>query len=267
MSHSQNGGEAIVAGRAIWKGFIHFGDTSVPVKLHTAVRENRLQFHLLHKRDRVRLQQQMICAHEKVPVPPAEQVRGFEVEEGTFILVDDAELAEIEPEASREIQVHEFVQTASIDPIFMERTYYLEPDMASKGYNALAVLLQEMDINGICTWAMRKRSYFGALQSTGKALRLKTLRYADEVIPVASLNLQKFTVSAKELNIGSELINHLTVPFQPEKFVNEHQKKLQELIDKKARGEKIALLPPKPMKSTAPNKLLEALEASLKKVA
>ena len=256
-----------MAGRAIWKGFIHFGDTSVPVKLHTAVKENRLQFHLLHKRDRVRLQQQMICAHEKVPVPSAEQVRGFEVEEGKYVLVDPAELEEIEPAASREIQVHEFVKTAQIDPIFMERTYYLEPDMVLKGYNALAELLHEMALNGICTWTMRKRSYFGALQSSGKTLHLKTLRYADEVIPVASLNLQKFTLSEKELNIGRELINHLTVPFQPEKFINEHQQKLQDLIDKKARGEKIVLLPPKPMKSTAPNKLLEALEASLKKVA
>lgn len=256
-----------MAGRALWKGFIHFGDTSIPVKLHAAVRENRLQFHLLHKRDRVRLQQQMICAYEKVPVPLAEQVRGFEVEAGKYILVDPAELEEIEPEASREIQVHEFVKAANLDPIFMERTYYLEPDLVFKGYNALVELLQEMQINGICTWTMRKRSYFGALQSNGKTLHLKTLRYADEVIPVSSLNLQKFTVSEKELSIGSELISHLTVPFHPEKFANEHQKKLQELIDKKARGEKIALLPPKLMKSTEPNKLLEALEASLKKVA
>jgi DNA end-binding protein Ku len=256
-----------VAGRALWKGFIHFGDASVPVKLHTAVRENRLQFHLLHKRDRVRLQQQMVCAYEKVPVPPEEQVRGFEMEEGRYILVDPAELEELEPEKSRRIEVHEFVKTAEIDPILMERTYYLEPDMVFKGYNALAELLREMQINGICTWTMRKRSYFGALQSSGRTLRLMTLRYADEVIPVASLNLQKFSVSEKELSVGIELINHLTAAFQPEKFENEHQKKLQNLIDKKARGEKIALLPPKPMKSTAPNKLLEALEASLRKVA
>jgi DNA end-binding protein Ku len=256
-----------MAGRAIWKGFIHFGDTSVPVKLHTAVKENRMQFHLLHKRDRVRLQQQMICAYEKVPVPTEEQVKGFEVEEGRFILVDPAELEEIEPEKSRMIEVHEFVKTAQIDPILMERTYYLEPDLVFKGYNALIELLREMDINGICTWTMRKRSYLGALQSSGKTLRLQTLRYADEVIPVTALNLQQFSLSEKELSVGSELINHLTVPFQPEKFANEHQQKLQNLIDKKARGEKIALLPPKPMKSTAPNKLLEALEASLKKVA
>ena len=122
-------------------------------------------------------------------------------------------------------------------------------------------------MQGICTWTMRKRSYLGALQAARKILRLQTLRYADEVIAVQSLDLQEFALSEKELEIGSELINHLTVPFQPQKFANEHQQKLQDLIDKKARGEKMVLLRPRRMKATAPDNLLQALEASLKKVA
>ncbi|HLD29088.1 MAG TPA: hypothetical protein VJC03_02015, partial [bacterium] len=111
------------------------------------------------------------------------------------------------------------------------------------------------------------RSYLGALQASGKLLRLNTLRYADEVIPVKSLDLQKFSLSEKELKIGRDLINQLTVPFQPEKFENQHQRKLQNLIERKARGEKIALMRPRRLKPTAPDKLLQALEASLKKVA
>ena len=71
-----------MAGSTIWKGIIHFGDTDVPVKLHTAVREERIQFHLLHKHDQVRLRQQMVCAYEKQPVPAEEQSKGFEVEDG-----------------------------------------------------------------------------------------------------------------------------------------------------------------------------------------
>jgi DNA end-binding protein Ku len=256
-----------VAGRTIWQGYIHFGDTDVPVKLHTAVKEDRIQFHLLHKRDRMKLHQQMICAYEKVPVPLEEQAKGFELEDRKYILVDPAELDQTEPESSRMIEVHEFVKTAQIDPIFLERVYYLEPDSLFKGYKALVEALQEVEVEGICTWTMRRRSYLGALQASGKILRLNTLRYADEVIPVKSLGLQKFSLSEKELKIGSDLINQLTVPFQPQKFENEHQKKLQNLIDKKARGEKIAILRPRPMKRTAPNKLLQALEASLKKVA
>ncbi len=256
-----------MAGGTIWKGYLHFGELEVPVKLHTAVKENRMQFHLLHKRDRAKLHQQMICAYEKVPVPLEEQVKGFELEDSKYLLVDPLELEQTEPESSRMIEVHEFVKTAEIDPIFLERVYYLEPDAALKGYNALVGALQEMEVAGICTWTMRKRVYFGALQASGKLLRLNTLRYADEVISVKSLELQNFSLSEKELQIGSDLINQLTVPFQPEKFANEHQKKLQNLIEKKARGEKIAILRPRPMKRTAPDKLLEALEASLKKVA
>jgi DNA end-binding protein Ku len=256
-----------VAGRTIWKGYIHFGNTDVSVKLHTAVKEDRIQFHLLHQRDRVRLHQQMICAYEKVTVPLEEQAKGFELEDGKYILVDPLEIEQTEPESSRMIEVHEFVETEQIDPIFLERVYYLEPDTALKGYKALVEALKEMEVTGICTWTMRKRSYLGALQATGKTLRLNTLRYADEVIPVKSLELQKFSLSEKELKIGSDLINQLTVPFQPQKFANEHQEKLQNLIDRKARGEKIVLLRPRRLKPTAPDKLLQALEASLKKVA
>ncbi len=256
-----------MADRTVWKGVIHFGDTDVPVNLHTAVKEIRIQFHLVHKHDQVKLQQQMVCAYEKVPVPPAEQTKGFELEEGKYILVDPGELEETEPQSSRMIEVHEFVKTAQIDPIFLEKLYYLEPDGSAKVYQALAEALTETAAAGICTWTMRKRSYLGALQARGKRLRLNTLRYADEVIPVASLDLQKFALSEKELKIGGDLIQQLTVPFEPEKFTNEHQQKLQALLDKKARGEKIAFLRPRRLKATAPDKLLEALEASLKKVA
>ena len=81
-----------MTGGKIWTGYIHFRETNVPVKLHPVVKENRIQFHFLHRRDQVRLLQQMICAHEKVPVPTEEQAKGFELEEGKYLLVDPAEL-------------------------------------------------------------------------------------------------------------------------------------------------------------------------------
>ncbi len=191
-----------MAGKVIWKGTIHFGGFDVPVKLHTAVKEERIQFHLLHKRDHIKLKQQMVCAYENVPVPAEEQVRGLELEEGKYLLVDPAELEQAEPEESRIIDVHEFVKTEQIDPVFLERVYSLEPDDHAKRYNAFAAALREMDMAGICTWTMRKRSYLGALQMRGKILRLNTLRYADEVISVKSLELQEIPLAEKELKIG-----------------------------------------------------------------
>jgi DNA end-binding protein Ku len=259
-----------MAGATIWKGYIHFGDVDVPVKLHTAVKEERIQFHLLHQRDQVRLRQQMVCAYEKQPVPAEQQSKAFEVEDGKYLIVDPAELEQTAPESSRMIEVHEFVKTGQIDPIFLDRLYYLEPDIQDiqgKGYNTLVKALKELDVAGICTWNMRKRSYFGALQARGKMLRLNTLRYADEVISVGSLELQDVSLSEKELKIGSELIEKMAAPFEPQKFENEHQKKLQEMIEKKARGEKIAVLVPRRLKPTESDRLLQVLEASLKKAA
>jgi DNA end-binding protein Ku len=259
-----------MAGSTIWKGTIHFGDTDVPVKLHTAVKEERIQFHLLHKRDQVRLRQEMVCPYEKQPVPAEEQSKGFEVEDGKYIIVDPEELQQTAPESSRMIEVHEFVKTEQIDPIFLDRVYYLEPDnqeIHGRGYNALVRALKEMEVTGICTWTMRKRSYLGALQARAGVLRLNTMRYEDEVIPVQSLQLPDVPLSEKELKIGSELIEKLAAPFEPQKFENEHQKKLQEMIDKKARGEKIAVLVPRRLKPTESDQLLQVLEASLKKAA
>lgn len=256
-----------MAGRAIWKGSIHFSGIDLPVKLHTAVREERIAFHLLHKRDRVKLKQQMICAHEKVPVSAAEQARGFELAEGKYLLVDPEELDRTEPEESRTVEVHEFVKSGQIDPAYVERVYRLEPESPGKGFDALIAAMAEMEVEGVCTWTMRKRSYLGALQVRGRTLRLKTLRHADEMIPVAALDLPDIPLSEKELKIGEELIKQLSAPFQPQKFENKHQQKLRLLIDHKARGEKIVLLRPRRLKPTASDKLLQALEASLQKVA
>lgn len=251
----------------LWIGSIQFGDIAVPVKLHTAVSQNRVQFHLLHKTDRVKLRQQMICKFDKALVPSEEQAKGFLVEERKYVLIDPEELEQINPESSRIIDVHEFVKTGNIDPVFIEHVYFLEPDSSNKSYSALAAALKDMDAQGICTWVMRKRAHFGAIESTGNTLRLNVLRYTDEIIQVKSLGLESFELSEKEVSIGSELINKLTVKFNPEKYGNEHQKKLKDMIEKKALGRKIALFTPKHLKPTASGKLLEALEKSLKKVA
>ena len=254
-------------GGTIWKGIIHFGGTDVPVKLHSAVREERIQFHLLHQRDQARVRQQMICALEKRPVPAEEQSKGFEVEKGKYILVDPEELEQAAPEKDRMIEVHEFVRSAKIDPLFLGRVYYLEPDVQAKGYAAFAAALRELEVSGICTWTMRKRSYLGALQAAGNVIRLSTLRYADEVVAVESLDLQDVPLSEKELKIGSDLIAQMTVPFEPQKYENEHEKKLQQMIEKKARGEAIVVKPPRRLMPTEPDNLLQVLEASLKKAA
>lgn len=259
-----------MAGAAVWKGYIRFGETSVGVKLHAAVSEERVQFHLLHSRDTVRLRQQMVCSYDQQPVPPDEQIKGFEVAEGKYVLLDPAELERTEPENDRAIEVREFVRTAEIAPVFLGRVYDLEADdpaMQGRGYRALAAALRELAIAAICTWTMRKRSYVGALHEHGDVLRLSILRYADEVVAASSLGLQDAPVSEREVAIGLELIAKMTAGFDPGRLRDEHQEKLREMIMKKARGEKLALVAPLLLRPTEPEDLLQTLAASLKKAA
>jgi DNA end-binding protein Ku len=256
-----------MTGATVWRGSIHFGETNVAVKLHTAVSSERISFHLLHAKDHARLRQQMICALERKPVAAEEQSKGFEVEKGKFIIIHPDELEQIAPESSRLIEVREFVRTAAIDPIFLDRVYYLEPELKGEGYAALVGAMEALDVVAICSWTMRKRSYLGAVQAAGTTLRLSTLRYADEVVAVESLELQDVPLTEKELAIGTELVEKLSVPFEPKKFTDEHQKRLLEMISKKAKGEKITVLAPKRLTPTESGKLVQALEASLKQAA
>ena len=254
-------------GHAIWNGNVTFGSFALPVKLHPAVRENRIQFHFLHRRDLVKLKRQMVCALEGAPVPVEDQARGFELEDGKYILVDPTDLERADPEASRSIEVHEFVPAAQIDPVYLDHSYYLEPDPHAEGYHALVAALGEMGLAGVCTWTMRKRSYVGALRAGGETLRLHTLRHAGEVVTSAATEVPAAPLSARELKVGIELVNHMAGRFQPEKFADRHQELLRKLIDQKARGRKVSVRRPKRLAPTAPSRLLAVLEAGLKRVA
>lgn len=254
-----------MAGRAIWKGSVSFGGISVPVRLSPAVREERMRFHLLHRADGVRLTQVMVCGFDHRTVPPEEQAKGFEVEEGKFLLIDPEELEAVADTGSRAIEVRQFAPASGIDPVHLDHPYNLEPDGPLGGYAELAELLGELGVAGICGWTMRGKGYFGALTARGGALRLTTLRHSDEVIGVQSLELPEIPVTEREVSIGLDLIGRLAAPFEPGKYVDEHQERLRGLIERKARGEKVAHLRPRTPKPTPPDKLLEALEASLRK--
>ena len=254
-------------GHAIWNGSIIFNSVAVPVKLHPAFREDRIQFHLLHRLDLVRLKRQMVCALDGSEVPAEDQARGFELEGGRYILVDPSDLEKAEPRQNRTIRVHEFVRAVEIDPVFLENGYYLEPDPHDTGYGALVTALAELRLAGICTWAMRRRAYVGALQAGGKSLRLNVLRYAGEVVPAARLKLPFAPLSPRELKVGAELVNHMAGRFEPQKFEDKHQERLRQMIDRKARGQKVSVRNPKQVRPTTPSTLLKVLEAGLKKVA
>ena len=149
--------------RAIWQGNLLVQKHKIAVKLYSAVSDRQIHFHLLHAKDRTRLQQRMVDAQTKKPVALDDARKAFEAEGGLFIAVTPEEIEQSAPSAGREIRVGQFVPDQSIEPQFFDRPYYLGPaDGSEKDYFALAQALENSKRTGIASWVMRKHPYVGA---------------------------------------------------------------------------------------------------------
>ncbi len=250
-------------GRAIFKGIIRMGGRDVPVKLFTAIREERVRFHLLDEEDEQPLVQRMYCSKEDEPVDPEERVRGYEISRGQYVILEPEELKEAKPDTDRILDVLHFLDEKGIDPRFHDRTYYLAPDGQENQYALLARALRKTGRVAVCQWAMRGRSYLGIVKARERLLLLTTLRFAHEVVPAESLDLDHPEVKKKELKMARDLINELTSEFDPSRYRNDHQQRILRLIEQKATGEEPEKRKPKGKEPTRPSELHEKLQASL----
>ena len=176
-----------MAARAIWKGELKLNSTKVPVKLYSAVVDKTVHFHILEERTQSRVKQHMVNPETNEEVPNEEIQKGYQVEPGTFVILDEEELQKLEPEASREIEITQFVPPAEIPPEYFDRPYYLGPDGDESAYFALAEALQNKEREGVARWVMRKQPYVGALRAEDNHLMLFTLRNAEEVLSAKDL--------------------------------------------------------------------------------
>src|SRR5215470_11241652 len=173
--------------RAIWKGDLKLNSSKVPVKLYSAVQDQTVRFHILDVKSKHRVKQHMVNAESGSEVPTAEIQKGLEVEPGTFVILDEKELAALEPEASREIKIEQFVPPTEIPPEYYDRPYYLGPDGDSEAYFALAEGLKNKEREAVVRWVMRKQLYVGAIRTADDYLVLYTLRNAEDVLSAKDL--------------------------------------------------------------------------------
>ncbi len=255
-----------MAGRALWKGIVTFGPVTVPVKLYTAVRADRVDFHLLHDADRVRLEQRMICPLDGEAVGREHTVKGVPVEADRYVVVDPSELEALEPESARTIEVLRFVKAAAIDPRYYDRPYFLGPDgdEAAAKYAALSESLSATGTVGVCRWVMRKRSFLGGLKCCAGALCLITMRWAGEVVAADTLPVPEAEVSDREMQTARYLMDTLAADFKPEDYKNTFADEVRELVARKARGEAVPARKARAPRATGDDTLLRTLEASLK---
>jgi DNA end-binding protein Ku len=223
--------------RPIWKGSVAFGLVNVPVKLYSATEDHDIPLHQVHDADggRIRYQRRCeVCGR----VIAYEHIDRAYAEDETTVVLSDAELAALPAERSHEIAVVEFVPSAQIDPVFFDRSYYLEPDSAStKAYVLLRRTLEATELTAIVRFALRQKVHLGALRVRGKALLLQSLLWEDEIRDASFPALSKrVPIARQELEMSSALVSSFASDFDPGQFRDDYQEQLRTLIDAKLRA-------------------------------
>src|SRR5262245_48513385 len=187
--------------RAIWKGSLNFGLVNVPVELHTAVRDHRPRFHLLHKTDRSRVEYQRVCAKEGKVVDWNDLVKGYEYEKNHFVVLTREDLAKAALQRSRRIDILDFVKAEEIDDRFFETSYYRPPPSGSeRAYNVLREALHKAEKVGVGRVMLRDVQHLAAIYAVGDTLALTTMRFADELVDPKTLQVPSLKVDTREIN-------------------------------------------------------------------
>lgn len=253
--------------RAIWSGSISFGLVNIPIKLYTAVSRKSVSFNQLDARTGARVKYQRVSAADGSEVPYDQIVKGYELSSGHYVTVTEEELAALDPEASRTIDIEEFVDLVDIDPLFYDAAYYVAPDKATvKPYALLVRAMEDSGKVAIARFVMRTKQYLAALRPQDGKLVLSTMVYADEVVEPADIGeiaaLESVELSDRELAMARQLVESLSDEFQPDKYRDTHRDQVLDLIERKAAGEEVVEMAPA---AEAPKvvDLMAALEASV----
>ena len=220
--------------RAIWTGAITFGLVNVPVKAYSATENHDVSFHQVHDADggRIRYERRCEVCGEKVEYKDID--KAYESGDDTVIVTDDD--FEALPESDNdEIEVVQFVPTEQIDPIMLDRTYYLEPAAKSpKSYLLLRQALEDSDRTAVVTYSLRQKTRLGVLRVRGKVLVLQGMLWADEVRSFDFKGVKsKAKISSKEKELAGALVEQFASDFTPEEFEDDYQVELRKLIDAK----------------------------------
>jgi DNA end-binding protein Ku len=225
--------------RPIWSGSISFGLVSVPVQMYSATESKELRFHFLHKDDLQPIGYDKVRKDTGEHVDPDDVVRGFEIEKGRYVPIEDEDLDRLDIELTHSIDILDFVDLDEIDPIYFRKAYYLLPqDGAEKPYRLLVRALEETDKVGIAKVVIRNKQHLAALRPYDGVLVLETMYYADEVRKPDKLD-GKARIQKAEVDMAKSLVENLSDSFRPEKYDDTYRKELLELIRAKAKGAKL----------------------------
>lgn len=250
---------------SIWSGSITLGLVNVPVKLRTMIFDKGITFRFLHKKDGSPLKYEKVCIKEDKVIPWQDIERGYEISKGKFVVFQKEELKAVRPESNQKIRIDKFVDYLSIDPLYFEKSYILTPDKDNDAYSLLLNTLQSMGKAAAGRITLRTKEYPVLIHTYKSALVLTTLRYADEVADPSHLEeLKELKEPNKtELTLAKKIVADLSGEFDITEYRDNYKQKIEELIQKKLKGEIIVFQ--KPPKEEA-KELMVALQETIKQL-
>ena len=251
--------------RPLWKGAISFGLVSIPVELHTAVRDHRPRFRMLHAKDKSPVRFERVCIQDGKPVAWEDLVKGYEIEKGHFVVLTKDDFKAAALEKTQTIDILDFVRAEEIDDRFFEVPYYLTP--AKGGDHAYALLrdaLKDSERIGVARFVLRDKQHLAAVEVIDQALVLSVMRFEDELVDVGELHFPaKADVRKQELAMAKSLVESLAAKWDPAKYTDQYRENLMRIIKGKAKGRKVALEGGEPHRPAKVVDLMERLRQSL----
>ena len=252
--------------RAIWKGAVSFGLVSVPVKLYAATESHDISFRQVHAKDGGRIRYQRVCSIDGEEVEYADIAKGDETEDGEMVVLTDEDFAELPASSSREISVEKFVPREQIDPMWFEKSYYLEPDpAAAKPYALLREALKEADRVAVVTVSLRSRMTTAVLRVRDDVIVMQTMMWPDEVRKpeFSGLDAADIDVKPQEMQMARMLVETLAGDYDPDEFEDDYQEALEALVRAKLEGGEVKRTEPKEAGGGEVVDLLAALQKSV----
>jgi DNA end-binding protein Ku len=254
--------------RPLWSGSLSFGLVNVPVRIMTATRDLDLHFRQLHKKDSAPIEQRRYCSQDDVEVQWEEVGRGFELEDGKQVVLTDEELASVQPEKTRTIDVHAFVDLEDVDPIYFVNTWYLVPAGDSQGtrraYRLLVEVMESTERAALGRFVMRTKEYLVLVRPRNGLLSITTMRFHDEVRPTDEIGPGGRKPAKQKIEQAAAVIESLATDWDPERYTDCYRVRLQEVVDKKKKGQKVKA-PEEPKEPQPAPDLMEALQATLER--
>ena len=250
--------------RAIWTGALSFGLVNIPVALHTAVRDSRPRFRLLHAKDHSPISLERICQREGKSVAWEDLVKGYEYSKGHFVILTKKDFAAAAVEKTRRIDILDFVSADTIDDRHFDTPYYLTPGTGGDvAYALLREAIRTTGRTGIGKFVLRDVQHLVAVSAIEDALVLCTLRFTDELVDSSTLSFPSPKLKSQEVTMAKQLVETLAAEWVPDKYVDDYRTNLMRLIKAKSKGKSVEIAPEARSAQPEVVDLMERLRRSL----